>query len=164
MYLFGPAIGGILPHGNIGTTEHPVYEGTPIDFSSWLCACWLLHFLLPGGHICGFIVRIKTSSAKKSIQEWLTLIAKTVALAGTGIIIITPFIFKIVWRVGMEARLLQKSTCTWIVDQERVVRRMSGTHRIFWGGIIPKTRPSARLCFWGWPTSSQRDCEAESDF
>ena len=32
VYLIGPAIGRILPHGNIGTTEHPVYEGTPIDF------------------------------------------------------------------------------------------------------------------------------------
>ena len=31
VYLMGPAIGRMLPRGNIGTTEHPVYEGTPID-------------------------------------------------------------------------------------------------------------------------------------
>jgi hypothetical protein len=30
-YLIGPAIGRLLPRGNIGTPEHPVYEGTPID-------------------------------------------------------------------------------------------------------------------------------------
>ena len=35
--VFAPAallvnlISGFLPHPNIGTTEHPVYEGTPID-------------------------------------------------------------------------------------------------------------------------------------
>ena len=27
----GGLIGGLLPHPNIGTPEHPVYEGTPID-------------------------------------------------------------------------------------------------------------------------------------
>ena len=32
MYLIGPAIGRLLPRGNIGTPEHPIYEGTPIDF------------------------------------------------------------------------------------------------------------------------------------
>jgi hypothetical protein len=31
-YLIGPVIGKLLPRGNIGTPEHPVYEGTPIDF------------------------------------------------------------------------------------------------------------------------------------
>jgi hypothetical protein len=32
VYLVGPVIGKLLPRGNIGTAEHPVYEGTPIDF------------------------------------------------------------------------------------------------------------------------------------
>ena len=32
MDLIGPAVGRILPHPNIGTPEHPVYEGTPLDF------------------------------------------------------------------------------------------------------------------------------------
>lgn len=32
VYLVGPAIGRMLPRGNIGTPEHPIYEGTPIDF------------------------------------------------------------------------------------------------------------------------------------
>lgn len=32
VYLIGPVIGKLLPRGNIGTPEHPVYEGTPIDF------------------------------------------------------------------------------------------------------------------------------------
>jgi hypothetical protein len=31
-YLMGPAIGRLVPRGNIGTAEHPSYEGTPIDF------------------------------------------------------------------------------------------------------------------------------------
>jgi hypothetical protein len=31
IYLLGPAVGKMLPHGNIGTVEHPVYEGTPLD-------------------------------------------------------------------------------------------------------------------------------------
>jgi hypothetical protein len=31
VYLVGPVIGKLLPRGNIGTAEHPVYEGTPID-------------------------------------------------------------------------------------------------------------------------------------
>ena len=36
MYLIGPAVGKMLPHGNIGTVEHPVYEGTPIDLLAGL--------------------------------------------------------------------------------------------------------------------------------
>jgi len=31
MAVMGPVIGKVLPHPNIGTAEHPVYEGTPID-------------------------------------------------------------------------------------------------------------------------------------
>lgn len=31
MDLLGPVIGKILPRGNIGTAEHPIYEGTPLD-------------------------------------------------------------------------------------------------------------------------------------
>ena len=36
MYLFGPTVGKMLPHGNIGTVEHPVYEGTPLDLIAGL--------------------------------------------------------------------------------------------------------------------------------
>ena len=32
MDLLGPLVGKLLPHPNIGTAEHPVYEGTPLDF------------------------------------------------------------------------------------------------------------------------------------
>ena len=32
VYLIGPVIGRMLPRGNMGTPEHPYYEGTPIDF------------------------------------------------------------------------------------------------------------------------------------
>ena len=31
VYLLGPAIGRMLPRGNMGTPEHPSYEGTPIN-------------------------------------------------------------------------------------------------------------------------------------
>jgi len=36
MDLIGPAVGKMLPHGNIGTVEHPVYEGTPLDLLAGL--------------------------------------------------------------------------------------------------------------------------------
>ena len=36
MYLFGPTVGKMLPHGNIGTAEHPAYEGTPLDVMAGL--------------------------------------------------------------------------------------------------------------------------------
>lgn len=32
MNLIGPQIGKLLPRGNIGTPDHPIYEGTPLDF------------------------------------------------------------------------------------------------------------------------------------
>ena len=32
VYLTAPVISRMLPRGNIGTPEHPAYEGTPIDF------------------------------------------------------------------------------------------------------------------------------------
>jgi hypothetical protein len=41
MDLIGPAVGKMLPHGNIGTVEHPVYEGTPLDL---LAGLWLAVF------------------------------------------------------------------------------------------------------------------------
>lgn len=36
MELIGPVVGRMLPRGNIGTVEHPVYEGTPIDLFAGL--------------------------------------------------------------------------------------------------------------------------------
>jgi len=41
MDLLGPVVRKILPHGNIGTVEHPVYEGTPLDL---LAGLWLAIF------------------------------------------------------------------------------------------------------------------------
>ena len=46
-YLVGPAIGRLLPRGNIGTTEHPVYEGTPIDFLVGFALVGFSIFLYP---------------------------------------------------------------------------------------------------------------------
>jgi len=31
LFLLGPVIGRVLPRGNMGTAEHPAYEGTPFD-------------------------------------------------------------------------------------------------------------------------------------
>jgi len=31
LYLLAPVIGRMLPRGNMGTAEHPSYEGTPLD-------------------------------------------------------------------------------------------------------------------------------------
>ena len=36
MDLLGPVVGKMLPHGNMGTVEHPAYEGTPIDLLAGL--------------------------------------------------------------------------------------------------------------------------------
>jgi len=47
VYLIGPAIGRLLPRGNIGTAEHPVYEGTPIDFMVGSALVGLTIFLYP---------------------------------------------------------------------------------------------------------------------
>lgn len=30
--FLGIFVGRLLPHGNIGTPEHPIIEGTPLDF------------------------------------------------------------------------------------------------------------------------------------
>jgi hypothetical protein len=47
VYLIGPAIGRLLPRGNIGTAEHPVYEGTPIDYMVGSALVGLTIFLYP---------------------------------------------------------------------------------------------------------------------
>lgn len=47
VYLIGPAIGRLLPRGNIGTAKHPVYEGTPIDFMVGSALVGLTIFLYP---------------------------------------------------------------------------------------------------------------------
>ena len=68
MHLLGPAIGRLLPHGNIGTPEEPLYEGTPLDF--------LAGFALAGFSICLYpvitfviLTLISRLTAKRSIQE-----------------------------------------------------------------------------------------------
>ncbi len=45
--LLGPAIGRMLPRGNIGTAEHPIYEGTPIDFLVGFALVGFSIFLYP---------------------------------------------------------------------------------------------------------------------
>ena len=46
-FLLGPVIGRMLPHGNIGTAEHPIYEGTPIDFLVGFALVGFSIFLYP---------------------------------------------------------------------------------------------------------------------
>ena len=46
-YLLGPIVGRMLPHGNIGTAEHPVYEGTPLDFIAGFALVSFSIFLYP---------------------------------------------------------------------------------------------------------------------
>jgi hypothetical protein len=48
-YLLGPTIGRMLPRGNIGTPEHPIYEGTPIDLLVGLALVGFSIFLYPVG-------------------------------------------------------------------------------------------------------------------
>ena len=47
VYLIGPTIGRLLPRGNIGTPEHPAYEGTPIDFIVGFALVGLSIFFYP---------------------------------------------------------------------------------------------------------------------
>ena|SRR5678810_520031 len=49
VYLIGPAIGRLLPRGNIGTAQHPVYEGTPIDLIVGLALVGFSILLYPVG-------------------------------------------------------------------------------------------------------------------
>ena len=69
VFLLGPAIGGMLPRGNIGTTEHPVYEGTPIDLPVGIALVGFSIILYPVAHVSGFIVGLKNSGSKRSTQE-----------------------------------------------------------------------------------------------
>jgi len=43
----GWLIGRILPHGNIGTAEHPIIEGTPLDAMAGLALVFLDILLYP---------------------------------------------------------------------------------------------------------------------
>jgi hypothetical protein len=43
----GPQIGKILPRGNIGTPEHPAYEGTPLDFLAAFALAFFSILLYP---------------------------------------------------------------------------------------------------------------------
>jgi hypothetical protein len=45
--LLGPFVGKLLPHGNIGTAEHPVIEGTPLDFMAGALLVLFCIFLYP---------------------------------------------------------------------------------------------------------------------
>ena len=47
MFLLGPPIGRMLPRGNIGTAEHPIYEGTPVDFLVGFALVGFSIFLYP---------------------------------------------------------------------------------------------------------------------
>jgi hypothetical protein len=47
MDLLGPQIGKLLPHGNIGTPEHPIYEGTPLDFLAGFALAFFSILLYP---------------------------------------------------------------------------------------------------------------------
>jgi hypothetical protein len=45
--LLGGAFSRFLPHPNIGTPEHPVYEGTPIDLLVGLALAFFCVLLYP---------------------------------------------------------------------------------------------------------------------
>ena len=65
-FLLGPAIGSMLPRGNIGTPEHPVYEGTPIDFLVGFALVAFSIFLYPVGTflVLSFISRRQARRAQ----------------------------------------------------------------------------------------------------
>lgn len=66
--LLGPVIGRVLPRGNIGTTEHPVYEGTPIDFLVGFALVGLSIFFYP---VATFIVLslVQRIQARRDLEE-----------------------------------------------------------------------------------------------
>jgi hypothetical protein len=45
--FLGGFVGRILPHGNIGTPEHPIREGTPLDLLAGLALVFFCIFLYP---------------------------------------------------------------------------------------------------------------------
>lgn len=45
--FFGIFVGRLLPHGNIGTAEHPIIEGTPLDFMAGAMLVIFCIFLYP---------------------------------------------------------------------------------------------------------------------
>jgi hypothetical protein len=53
MHVLGPLIGKILPRGNIGTPEQPVYEGTPLDFVAGFALAFFSILLYPTATFLG---------------------------------------------------------------------------------------------------------------
>lgn len=45
--FMGIFVGRVLPHGNIGTAEHPIMEGTPLDFMAGSLLVLFCVFLYP---------------------------------------------------------------------------------------------------------------------
>jgi hypothetical protein len=45
--VLGPQIGRFLPHGNIGTPEHPIHEGTPLDLLAGFALAFFSILLYP---------------------------------------------------------------------------------------------------------------------
>jgi len=66
MDVVGPTIGKVLPRGNIGTPEHPVYEGTPLDFVAGFALAFFSILLYPVATclalvLCSRIVRRRST-------------------------------------------------------------------------------------------------------
>ena len=97
VYLIGPAIGRILPHGNIGTTEHPVYEATPIDFLVGFALVGFSIFLYP---VVTFVVLswYQDFKRERSIQEWLCRSVKQ--FGETAIDLKSEFVIRIVFALA----------------------------------------------------------------
>jgi len=69
MYLVGPAIGRMLPHGNIGTTEHPIYEATPIDALVGMALVGLSIIFYPVATLVVLSLVSRIQARKRSTQE-----------------------------------------------------------------------------------------------
>jgi hypothetical protein len=70
MEVLGPVVGRILPRGNIGSPEHPVYEGTPLDFLAGFALAGFSILLYPIMTFLGLTVFSKILSNKKTSSRY----------------------------------------------------------------------------------------------
>lgn len=69
MDLIGPAVAKMLPRGNIGTVEHPVYEGTPLDLIAGLLLAIFSILLYPVFTVVLLTVASRAQSRRRRLEN-----------------------------------------------------------------------------------------------
>jgi len=63
-----PALEAVLPHPNVGTLEHPLYEGTPLDLPAAIIGL-ALSVVMNAGIAYAFLTRINRSSRSRRLSR-----------------------------------------------------------------------------------------------